>query len=313
MNNYKIIRIERHYNLIEMQQSDASVQAWLGESYRPIGPYFDAGGKSVAKGLTMDEQRLLMPEILGVEPADKEFRKEVEKFFHELLTNVPKTGLELNISLMDDERPLGVDNLPIVPRDYIVWRHATKHPHVAHDKSDAERNIQRRFYMIDPQSVKGEALKINRLEDQASSLYFKYKDDDLRVDQILTMMGMTIKGLKKDDKVLKLKEFTKAVPGFNEVEQKDRFTRFIEVCEDKDLSIKFLIEELVGAQYLERVGRVILLKDTGERLGDSIEEAVLFVTNKKNTKLYNQLKAQYGLKIRKGVYDLSSPAEDKAE
>lgn len=300
----KTIQVQRHFNLVEMQQTDPSVQAWLGESYRPIGPYFEPGGKSTATGLTFEEQRWLMPELLGMEPTDKDFRKSVTKYFDELLTNVPKSGLELNISLMDDSKPLSPTNLPAEPRDYIVWRHMQKHPHVAKDKTAAERDMLKRFYIVDPQRVQGEALKINKLEDQATELYFRYKDDDIKVDQILTMMGLSIRGLKKDDKTLRLKEFTKALPGFNEAEQRDRFEKFIEVCEDKDLSIKFLIEELIGAQYLERIGTTIMLRETGERIGDNMKEAVVYVTNPKQSKLLNQFKAQYHLKVRKGVFDV---------
>lgn len=300
----KTIKIKRHFNLVEMQQEDPSVKAWLGESYRPIGPYYEPGGKSTATGLSFEEQRIIMPEVLGIEKTDKDFRKAVIKFFDELLTNVPKEGLELKISLQNDDLPLSETNLPIEVRDYIVYRHLLKHPHVGVDKADAERNITRRFYIEDPNKAFGEALKINKLEDQAVTVYFKYKDDDIRVDQILTMMGVNIRNLKKDDKILKLRDFTKTNPKFNENEQKEYFNRFIAVCEDKDLAIKYLIEELIGAQYLQRIGESILVKETGERIGDSMEEAVLYVTNAKHTRFLNQLKAQYHLKIRKGVFDL---------
>jgi len=125
-------------------------------------------------------------------------------------------------------------------------------------------------------------------------------------------MGVNIINLKKEEKVMRLRDFTKTQPKLNEHEQKEYFNRFIAVCEDKDLSIKYLIEELIGAQFLTRVGETILVKETGERIGDNMAEAVLYVTNAKHTRFLNQLKAQYHLKIRKGVFDLPT-VETKSE
>lgn len=306
----KQIELHRHFNMVEMQQEDPSVKAWLGESYRPVGPYFEAGGKSVATGIDMSEQKVLMPDVLGIETTDRDYRKKVQDFFHELITNIPKDGLKLEVGLEDDTKPVSVDNLPLRVRDYIVYRHALNHPHVGRDKADAERNPTKRFYILDQNKVAGEAIKINSLEDRASGLYFKYKDDLVKTHQILTMMGINIRSMTKDEQTLRLKEFTRKDPKLNEVEQTERFKRFIEVCEDPHLEMKYLIEEMIGAQYLNRVGMNILHTETGKLIGASMQETVLFYQNPKNSRELNLLRAEYSTKVKKG--DAYLPKE-KAE
>lgn len=307
----KTIEVHRHFNLVEMQQEDPSVKAWLGEAFRPIGPYFETNGRATATGLSFAEQAVLMPVVLGIEKQDKDFRRAVTKYYDEILTNVPKDGLKLNISLENDSKPLSEDNLPIALKDYIIYRHLIGHRDVAKDKTEAQTLPYKRFYVVDPNKVAAESVKINDLEDKAMTLYFRFKDDTIKVDQILTMMGISVKNMKKEQKTLELKKFTTKKPGTPEHVQTELFKRFIDVCEDTDLEYKFLVEELVGAQVLERIGTNILFKESGERLGDDMKEAVLFLKNAKNSKTLNMLKANYQMKVKKGVFESPMITQEK--
>lgn len=300
MYNGKLLEVHRHFNMIEMSQEDPEVKAWLGQSYRAIGPYFEPGGKVIASGLNFEEQKLLLPEVLGIEPSDKDFRKSVTNFYHEMITKVPKDGIKLQVSLGNDNEPLSSGNMPLNVPDYIKMRHILSHPEVAKDKTEAERNYVARFYIVDPDHVMKGAIDVNTLEDKATVVYMKYKDDMIKVDQILTVLGINIKSLSHTDKVLKLKGFVKKDSKYNEVEQTEIFERFIKVAEDKDLEYKYLIQEMIGAQYLQRVGNNIVYKESGEKIGDNIEDAVLFFKNAKNSRALNLLKAEYQHKVKKG-------------
>jgi len=310
----KIIEVHRHFNLVEMQQEDPSVKAWLGEAFKPIGPYFEPGGKAVGSGLDFKEQALLLPQQLGIEKGDKDFRRAVTNFYHELLTNVPKDGLKLEVGLEDDKKPLAEDNMPLNIREYIIYRHLIKHPHVALDKATAEKEIIKRFYIIDPNKVTASINQINKTEDEALGLYFKHKDNPLKVDQILTMMGVTIKNMKREQKVLKLKELASKTAGLSPQDQAEQFAAFITTCNDPDLETKFLIQELIGATYLKQIGTAILINESKESLGENMEEAVHFLQNPKNSKTLNVLKAEYQFKVKKGKdYEVPKVAEVKEE
>lgn len=298
----KFIEVKRFYGLIEEAQSDDSVKEWLGESWKPIGPYWDK--KAVGTGLTFEEQRILLPEYLGIEATDKDFRKKVENTYHEMLTPVPKHGLKLNIGLREDNNePVSETNFPIVLKDYLAYRHLIGSSEVAESEFEAKRNPIKKFYLVDPDKVSGEAVSINKLEDEVLQLYFKHKDDDLKVDMILSLMNVSgVYNMKKDDKQIKLKEFATRRPNLNEYQQKEMYNKFKSVATDKDLETKYLITSLIGAQVLEKVGTAILFKETGEKIGDTVKEAVLFLNNAKNTRFTNKLRAEYNMKVRQGVF-----------
>lgn len=292
----KFIEIHRHFNLVEMSQEDPEVKAWLGEAYKPIGPYFK--GKVTASGLDFTEQKLLLPEHLGIESNDKDFRRIVNNFYDNLLYRVNKDGLRLNIGLQDNSKPLHESNLPECLPDYLKYRHAIEHPDVAESKEVAVRDPRKRFYVHDPSKANEQALSANSLEDQAFALYMKFKDDEVKVDQILTMMGRDVAALKKD-KILVLKEFSKKNSKLSEMDQRDALKKFINLCLDKDLEMKYLIQEGIAIQYLKRVGTNILYGESGKQIGVNMEDTVLYFKNPKNSRELNLLRAEYETKLKK--------------
>lgn len=307
----KTVEIHRHFSLVEMSQTDPEVKAWLGMSYRAIGPYFD--GKNTATGLSFEEQRLLLPELLGIEHGDKDFRRTVIKFYDELITSVPKDGIKLRIGLENDKEKISESNKPLYIRDYITYRHAVNHPEVAKDRAEAERfSVTKKFYILDPDKTSEQAQTINALEDQAMSVYFTCKDSKIKIDQVLTMLGVNIKGMKHDEKVIKLKSFATRDSKLNEVEQKKSFDNFIKTAQDKDLEYKYLIQEMIAIQYLRRAGNNILYSESGKPLGENMEDAVLQLKNAKNSRELNLMKAQYIAKVKDGTKEYL-PKEEEVE
>jgi len=303
----KVIEIHRHYNLVEMSQEDPEVKAWLGESYKPIGPYFD--GKVTGTGLDFKEQRILLPEFIGVEVSDKDFRRKVTETYDNMVIKIPKDGITLEIGLEDDSKPLSETNLPLQLPDYLKYRFIIKHPDVAPTKEEAQRSYSKKFYVVDPNQVTKQALSINSLEDKAYELYMRFKDDTVKVDQILTMLGRNVANLKKD-RILVLKQFATKNPKLESAQQTEAFQRFINVCEDKDLEMKFLIEEGIAIQYLKRVGNNIVYNETSITIGVNMDDAVLYFKNPKNSRELNLLRVQYQQKAKKGDEYLPKEIQD---
>lgn len=304
----KVVEVRRHFSLVEMSQEDPEVKAWLGMSYRAIGPYFK--DKATATGLSFEEQRLLLPELLGIEASDKDFRKVVTKFYDEFVTPISKDGLKLQVGLQDENAPLSDTNKPINLNDFIKYRHISGHNEVAKNKTEAEQIFGKRFYIFDPDKVSNDAVAINTLEDQAVSVYFQHKEDKIKIDQILTILGVNIKSMKHEDKVLKLKSFATRDPKLNEIEQKESFDRFIKIAQDRDLEYKYLIQEMIAIQYLTRAGNNIVYSETGKSLGENMEDAVLQLRNPKFSRDLNLMKAQYLQKVKGGSQSYL-PKEDE--
>lgn len=306
----KIILIQRQVSFSQMAHTEPEVLDWFSQSFRAVGPYWK--GKVVASGLSHPELRLLMPFVHNVEAEDKEFRKVTDRYFEEILTKIPVQGLRLEIGLEDDSKPLSITNLPLNKVEYVTYRHAIGHPGVAPNKDEAERNPLKTFYIYDPTATAELDVDLNKLEDAAIKSYFDVKDDELKVDQILTMMAIDIRRVSFADKIVKLKQFTKRNMLKGEADQKQLLDNFIKVCTDKDLEMKYLIHELVGAQVLEKVGTNILVKESGKSIGENMDDAVLFLNNPKNSKDLNLFRAHYENVVNKGSRKYSK-AKSKVE
>ena len=72
--------------------------------------------------------------------------------------------------------------------------------------------------------------------------------------------------------------------------QEDSPEMFIDIVTDKNLESTALIEHLLTAEALRKVGNSIL--DGDVVLGDSMEEAVLYLKGKKNSQILTALKAK---------------------
>lgn len=294
----KKIKVFRNFTFSQMSQEDPEVKAWFNGAFMAVGPYYD--GRVPGSGLSFQEQRLLLPIVLSVEADDKQFRKTVENYYHELLTKVPAAGMELEIGLEDDSKPLSELNMPLNVKDFVAYRHLKGSPEVAPNRDIAEKyGHLKKYYIEDTDALAVANVAISELEDKAFSLYINTKDDQIKVDQILTMMGVTIRNMPPSEKQLKFKSFATKTVNLPIPEQRDAFQKFIDLCKDKDLSVKFLIQELIGAQVLEKVGTNILLRETGAILGENMKDAVLFLNNAKNSKTLNVLKAEYQTKVKK--------------
>jgi hypothetical protein len=294
----KTIEVKRSLTFGEMSQEDPQVKAWFDQSFRPIGPYYK--GKTVGTGLSFEEQKILLPLHLSIESNDKGFRLAVTDFYHNILTRVPIEGLELEIGLEDDSKPLSEDNMPLNLKDYITYRHIIGHLHVAKDEDEAQReSITKKFYLVDTAKISAAAVAVSDLEDKAIAVYFEHKDNLIKVDQVLTMSAVDIRSLSSKDKQIKFKQLATKDTTISGADQVAALNKFIDLCKDEDLPLKYMVEELIGAQILERVGASILYRETGSVLGDNMREAVLHLKSAKNSKMLNILKAEYQVKVKK--------------
>lgn len=293
----KVILIHRQLSFAQSAHTDSDVLDWFNQSFKAIGPYWK--GKVVGTGLTPTEQKLLMPYLHGVEADDRDFRKATARFFDEILTRIPPKGLKLEIGLEDDGLPVSENNMPLDISNYVTYRHAIGSPGLAMSKDMADRDPTKKFYIEDPDAITVTDLELNDLEDKAIAAYFKHKDDELKVDQILTLLGINLKNLSSADKLLKLKQASRRAEGKGESEQRHELQRFIDICDDQDLALKYLIQEMVGAQVLEKSGMSIFIKESGQLIGQNAREAVLYLKNPKNSKVYNMLRGQYQTIVKK--------------
>ena len=239
------------------------------EAKRRVGSVFDRHGNLV-KGLSIDEQKKLLPHILGIGPADPGWNNAVRRFYAELTIEVPQGGVELDISINEDGEP-------VAPLDYVKFRFAALHPHVAEDEDNA--GLGTRYYFFDP--AKDERIRVaeTRQRKDAYKALILICEDEQKMDQVLQAYGTQVGNKTHDQKELALEDLMDENP-----------TEFIRVCEDKDLEFVALINECLDQSVLRKSGNTYLYGD--EVLGEDLEQTVRHLKLKRNSGMLQDIKAK---------------------
>jgi hypothetical protein len=225
------------------------------------------------KGLDPKEEKELMEGILDVSPEHVDWPKHSKNFWAEMSIPVGFTGVELEI---------GVDEsgVPISIMDYLKYKFAVKHPHVALTEEEMNKDFGKRFYIQD----------LSR-EDKVKNTQIQFKKD---ADKEFIKLSSNLKNMKR---VLRLMSNTNPDRLTDEqvenalYEIKDSKTKqFLKIAKDKNLEVKAEIEEMVTASVLRKIGNQIIFID--EVIGDTLDNAVVFLKDKKNSGTLTILRAK---------------------
>jgi hypothetical protein len=293
----------------------------LNLSRKSIGSYF-ANKHSSRKGtgLNEDELKLLLPHLLNLSAESMDFRKEVDKYYTEINTNIPyKEGIEVEIGLvLDNAKPvtwyeehpdpfdatkqIKVYNMPENLEDYVKYRHAKGHPHCAGSPKLAKGNPTIFYYIEDPDVTVQDAVDDSDMADKASALYQQLKDDDRKMKAILTLLQHFVAKkpgeifvpeiLKPEERKLRVRELATG----------KWYRQFYKTATDPEVFNKYLLVEMIRLNILKRYGTSIGVAESNEILGGSEEEAVanLFHSTA-NAQLLQTLKAQAKEKMDKQI------------
>jgi len=241
------------------------------ESKRKIGSVYTASG-DIIKGLTFAEQKQYLPEIIGVSPSDPEFTRACKEYYLNLTINVPLGGMDLEIGLDEDGHPLSIV-------DYVKYKFACAHPYVVQDEEDLTGSKKIKYYISDSRKELKEASANLVVRKEAFKEFIKLTGHENRMNMVLLVYGYDPTKLTSDEKELQLEEL-----------QEDNPEYFIDICTDKNLELTALINQALSLEALRKVGNSIL--DGDITLGDSMEEAVLFLKDKKNSNVLTAVKAK---------------------
>lgn len=282
----KVIFLRRSpISLMETASADnAETKPYFDAAYRAIGSYWSRKSNRPATGLTLPEENLIMPFILDIPETDRDFRSRCTDYFHAISTKVEPTdirgegGTPLQIGLQDNEQPLSKDNLPLEPEDYVKWRHALGHPQVALKESLAKGNKLKQFYIFDPATETLDANNKADIKDEALTAYLQVKEDLSKTKQYLTLLNADMHLIRGKESI-KLREFAETSP-----------RAFLEVHNDRDRQLKFLIRMLVDAKVLEHVGTRLTVVESGHQIGATEKEAIAYLRDPENGQQLNTFK-----------------------
>jgi len=224
------------------------------------------------KAFTPEEEKKYMNGILDVSPEHSDWPKHSKQFWAELTIPVGFTGVELEIG-MDD-------GIPISIMDYIKYRFAIKHPHVAMTKGEMDADFNKRFYIQD--LTRADKVKNNEIQvkKDADKEFIKMSSNEKAMKRVLRLMSNTNPDRMTAEQIENsLYEIKNSSP-----------KKFFRIATDKNLELKAEIEEMVSAGVLRKIGNQIIFID--EVLGDTTDDTVVYLKDKKNSGKLTLLRAK---------------------
>lgn len=304
----KLVYLKRAAPFIHEHIKTEAMQNDLAQSHRSIGSYFASkDSKRLGTGLTVEEERLLMPLLLKVDPANYvEFSKAKEDHYTNIVTKIPggSKGRELNIGLEDNSKPLGYKfkeedgkvgiNLPDNIEDFCRWRHAIGFYHTAPSVEAAKGNQLAWYYIEDPTKVLLAEFADVEMKDNALLEYAKIKDNIDSVTMLLTVLKTFARkqngkpplnpaNLGEKEKIIALRDIAVTRP-----------EKFFEFATDKNLKKRYLVEEALSTGVIGRIGNMFVDKDDNNHpLGETVKEVIAFLDSPKETARIQRIKAAY--------------------
>lgn len=230
-------------------------------------------GQGPLRGLKGEKEKELLSEYLGMDKDDKNFGQVCRNFWADLRVEIPSDGKVLNITTDKDGRPHKI-------YDYLIYKWAVKHKYVAQDREAMLNDSKKQYYIYDPEVEMKKQNETVNLKKRAYAEFIKMQDDEDKIDTVITVLtDSDVDQLSDTQKENYLDQLIESDPG-----------KFVAVATDKDLEIKSLISQMVSANIIRKIGNQHWFVD--QKLGDTLEEAVLFFKDKKQSETVNILKAK---------------------
>ena len=294
--NSRIITIFRAGSFLSRAQGPET-EEFLSTTKKSIGSYWEStSAKKIASGLTFDEEELLLPVLIDTPKEDREFRKKVTLFYAEIDTQVPhSSGRSLEIGFLDsNEKPVGLKNMPINLMDYLRYRQIQHHPQVAATKEEADGNSLKEFYIFDKTDVIKKNAKKTDEKDASIQIYLEIKNDPIKVDSMLTLLGVDPREFSGPDEVkLKQEELRRR----SELDPAD----FSKIYNESDLEIRYWIKTLLNTNVFSQIGMKILDGETKKIVGNTMEEVVYFFKDEENSEAISMYKTRMQEALKKPI------------
>ena len=225
------------------------------------------------RGFTGEEEKKYLSSQVDVSPDHVEWPKHTKEFWTNLTIPVGWTGIELEVGLDSNGEPIQI-------MDFIKYNFALKHPQVALTKEEMEADFTKKFYIQD--LTRDDKVKNNEIQmkKDADKEFIKISSNEKSMKRILRLMSNTNPDRMTSEQIENsLYEFKNSDP-----------KKFVRIATDKNLELKAEIEEMVTAGVLRKIGNQIIFID--ETLGDTTQDTVVFLKDKKNSGKLTLLRAK---------------------
>jgi len=238
------------------------------------------------KGLTTEEEYILLPELLDMSSTHPDFYLHCNRFFSDMRIEVPPGGLKLDISLRDDSKPFSAENRPNNSLDYVYYKYCQNYPRVGSSKLDALENENKLFYLHSEEEDSKTRNAVAKQKRDAMAKLTKVLDDEVYLNSVLRYYYA---------------KYDKGVPNPDELSFSDKETQLTtlavedpsgltSIIENKNVKDIGLIFELLDNKLINKVMSNYYYLDND--LGSSEDEVIKFLNQAANSKTFAHLKGQ---------------------
>jgi hypothetical protein len=138
----------------------------MEDAYQGIGGSLNENTKDVLRGLSLKEEAVILPNIIGITANSEHFIAATKAYWCNIEIEIPEKGVKLNITTVPTKVKInGVEeimDIPNIPEDYIKYRFALVHNQVATNKQAAD-NYETPYYFEDAELE--EKLEMDKLQE----------------------------------------------------------------------------------------------------------------------------------------------------
>lgn len=280
-----------------------------------------------------DELKKYMPNIIGVSSQAIDYPDKVKVYFNNISKPVTGAGLTLNISFKFDKEsyykeyaetleaiesrfdsadvstPLkykeAVENkyfaihdlesklyqfgTPIKVEDYILYRYLILYKDCANDPMLINGSSVYRFYIRDINREAKRKQSLHEISMKATVAFVKLMEDKAKFDAVFDLISKReswyILNLSSADRQIELKKYSEANP-----------KKFLEICNDKHLYNKALIEKLIDMGELIRLpNSQNVVNSDNDLIGANMQECIAYLQNPVNAGIVSMWKKKLNI------------------
>lgn len=232
------------------------------------------------RGLSMEQERKYLPEIIGVSPDDADFSERARKYWAEMTIDIPQEGHRLQVpQYPEGEEPEPQDRHI---EDWIKYQWAKDHPQVTDTKQKAQANVNKRFFIYDPEKETERENKESKMRQKAYIDLAKASDDENKLDILVRVLTD-----QRPEKISK-----KEKENILDTQVQNSPKKFIEAANDDNLEIRGYVMDAVEYEVIQKIGNQFMYQD--EVIADSIDEAIAWWKNDRNSGIVQEIKAKIG-------------------
>jgi len=297
MSELKIVTIKVKPNPRIPAEVWVDTKAYLGSGY-------DSETNDVLRGLTLDEEKVLLPNLVGCTADSPDFNDKTRHFWNNIDMEVDATlGRKLNVTtelkdvefLRNGVKVKEKMEIPRNPIDYINYRLALKHSEVAGSLAECKARKQFQFYIEDLHAEtksKAEALVIR---NKARAKYLEIAGGEVKDDAVLRAIAVAMKDVhnmtipsSKDGLLIFIEEISEKYP-----------EAFTSTASDPHLKDRAFVMELLNYNIITSVANSIFDEALGiEAVAENLDAYIKYINLEGKTTYKGQKKAQ--LQAKKG-------------